>query len=268
MAELKDLTGRRFGRLIVLEHDHTDQRGKTYWRCLCDCGRETIILGYNLSNGHTTSCGCKHRTLAAEDLTGMRFGRLVVLGFDRPYRNVSKYWRCLCDCGRETSVLAGNLVTGLTTSCGCRRVEAIRESTTKHGMSNSSLYRIWYSMNRRCSDPDHIGYKNYGARGIAVCNEWDNFENFRDWALDNGYEDGLSIDRINNDDGYHPENCRWVDQITQQNNRRNNRYVTWNNITHTIAEWSRMFDVNDETLRRRVINGNMKDFEEYFKEEN
>lgn len=119
-------------------------------------------------------------------------------------------------------------------------------------------------MRQRCNNPSHNSYVRYGNRGIFVCDEWLSFENFRDWALNNGYEEDLSIDRIDVNDGYYPENCRWADSITQQNNRRNNHYVTWGGESHTIAEWARIFGITYNALYYKVLHDNMSDFEEYF----
>ena len=119
-------------------------------------------------------------------------------------------------------------------------------------------------MKQRCGNTHFKQYHRYGGRGVFLCDEWQEFENFRDWAFDSGYEPGLSIDRINNDDGYYPENCRWADRITQQNNRYNNRFITYADITHTLAEWSRLLNIDYDKLRRRVNRNDMRDFEEYF----
>lgn len=121
-------------------------------------------------------------------------------------------------------------------------------------------------MIRRCKNETNRKYPRYGGRGIKVCCEWYNFENFYNWAMCNGYESGLSLDRKNNDGDYCPENCRWVDNITQQNNKSDNHYITYGGITHSRADWSRLLNVNYQTLRARVARGDMRDFEEYFGE--
>lgn len=119
-------------------------------------------------------------------------------------------------------------------------------------------------MKQRCTNERSDTYHSYGGRGIHVCDEWLDFENFRDWAFDSGYEPGLTIDRINNNDGYYPGNCRWADRRTQANNRRTNRFVTYGGDTHTIAEWARLFEISYQKLLGRVNRGDMRDFEEYF----
>lgn len=264
----EDLTGRRFGRLCVIRYDHTNTHGVSYWNCLCDCGNTKIASRANLIRGDTTSCGCKRHEYKIEDLSGRRFGRLTALSYVYRSDIGHVYWRCRCDCGNEVTIRANSLLRGDTTSCGCYLREHNRELNTKHGMYGTSLYHVWTSMKQRCNNSKDHNYNNYGGRGIFVCNEWSEFENFRDWALSNGYEEGLTIDRINVDDGYYPENCRWVDWITQENNKRTNSYITWGGETHTIAEWARIFGVNYNSLVQRIRrDNNMRDFEEYFREE-
>lgn len=120
-------------------------------------------------------------------------------------------------------------------------------------------------MRARCNNPKSHAYKNYGGRGITVCNEWDeNFKSFYDWAMNNGYKPNLSIDRIDNDKGYCPDNCRWATRIEQSNNRRMCRHIIYNEVDHTIAEWSRILNVPYRNLRERINRGDMRDFERYF----
>ena len=129
-------------------------------------------------------------------------------------------------------------------------------------MTKTRLYCVWSGMVQRCTNPSADNYARYGGRGIKVCEEWSNdFCAFRDWAITNGYAEGLTIDRIDNEGNYDPSNCRWVNRTTQQNNTRRNHFFEYNGITHTVAEWSRILGVNRETLRHRIIRGNLKDFE-------
>lgn len=189
------------------------------------------------------------------DLTGRRFGRLVVLGIAG--RTTGKHkeilWACKCDCGNSASVNGQRLRNGETTSCGCYHRERVHEMSKTHGETKSRLYSIWKAMKRRCYGVNTKVYYRYGGRGITVCDEWRNdFVAFKTWALATGYQDGLTLDRIDNDKGYSPENCRWASYKEQANNTRRNHLVTCRGETHTIAEWAVMRGINDQTLRNRL----------------
>lgn len=152
------------------------------------------------------------------DLTGQRFGSLVAVSRADDVldsRGVRKgYWNCVCDCGNTTVVPASDLVRGHTKSCGHRRGEF-------HGLSKTPMYFVWKTMKQRCYNPNDKKYKDYGARGISICDEWlQSFGAFHDWAEQNGYQRGLSIDRINVDGNYEPSNCRWATDVEQANNKR------------------------------------------------
>lgn len=154
------------------------------------------------------------------DLTGKQYGRLRVVA-RAPTVNKRTKWVCVCDCGKELEVEAYNLKTGHTTSCGCAKKEIAAKLHTTHGMRHTRLYRILHDMKNRCYRKSYHAFNHYGGRGITVCDEWLNsFEAFRDWALANGYADNLTIDRIDNDKGYSPDNCRWVTMAEQNRNKR------------------------------------------------
>lgn len=161
-----------------------------------------------------------------------------------------------CSCGKRKEVLTTCIVNGVSKSCGCFKSEYMKNKMTRHGESKTKLHSVWISMNSRCTLNTTTYYKNYGGRGISVCEEWRNsFETFRDWSNKNGYGEHLSIDRINNDGNYEPTNCRWTDRTTQQNNNRYNRLVTINGKTHTMAQWARLYKLNYGTFKYRVNHG-------------
>lgn len=168
---------------------------------------------------------------ALKDLTGQRFGRLVVVERSGSDNQKRAMWKCCCDCGCIQVVGSGNLLRGLTQSCGCLKSEKLRKRSTVHGKRNNRLYCVWVNMKKRCSNPIAHNYHRYGGRGITVCDEWlHDFQAFYDWAIANGYDENApygqcTIDRIDNDRGYGPDNCRWVDTATQNRNKSNNRKV-------------------------------------------
>lgn len=151
------------------------------------------------------------------DLTGQRFGKLVVLHRVDRGNKAKVEWLCKCDCGNESIVRGSNLRNGHIRSCGC----LISETNRKHGQWDTRIYRIYYAMKQRAQNPNSPHYKYYGALGIKVCDEWDkSFEAFYNWAIQNGYSDDLSIDRIDPNGDYEPSNCRWADKVTQSFNRK------------------------------------------------
>lgn len=166
-------------------------------------------------------------------------------------------WLCRCDCGTERAVHAASLLSGKSISCGCWQRDFLALEKPKHGHNrrgNQSLtYKSWRNMLRRCNDPKHGSYHNYGGRGIKVCEEWRSFEVF---LSDMGERpEGKTLDRIDGNKGYSKENCRWMDMREQANNRANNHLLTHNGETHTIAEWARILGVADGTIRARVHRG-------------
>lgn len=190
----------------------------------------------------------------AIDLTGKRFGLWTVIERAKtsgPY----VMWRCKCDCGNEGVVRANSLKRGDSKSCGCllRKVNAIAQ--TKHGHYGTRIYRIWDCMKARCNNPNSKSYSRYGSRGISVCEEWKEFMPFYTWAMANGYDDKLTIDRIDNEKGYSPQNCRWVNMKTQQNNKASCHYVTYDGETLTLSLWAEKLNIPYDLLIHRISQG-------------
>lgn len=190
------------------------------------------------------------------DLTGQKFNRLTVIGF----KTINKYhqavWDCKCDCGQTTSVTGYFLTSGHTKSCGCLRREKssefVTEKFTKHGLHEHPLYTKWKLFRQRCNNPKTKDYKNYGGRGITVCEEWNDFYAFYKWAISHGWKDGLTIDRIDNNSGYSPENCRFVSAKEQVRNRRKTVYLVYDGVKKPLSVWCEELGLNMKTCYGRL----------------
>ena len=259
----KDLTGMRFGRLTVQRRAENNKWGQAQWICLCDCGNEAKVDAGNLTKGKTQSCGCLWKEKAgrkpAADLSGQRFGKLVAIERVNQKGERPK-WLCKCDCGNEKVVSSCGLLNGRTKSCGCLTSEKNIERSTTHGCTKSRLYRVWIGMKSRCENDKRECYKNYGGRGISVCEGWKDFSVFREWALSTGYDETAAhgvctLDRIDVNGDYCPENCRWVTMKTQCRNKRGNRFIEFNGDRKTVAEWSEITGMEYNTLLRRINAG-------------
>lgn len=155
------------------------------------------------------------------DLTGQKYGKLTVIKYCGSNKRGRALWLCQCDCGNTKVILGNSLLSKLTLSCGCYNKEHSKNIHTKHNLSYSKLYKVWGGMKTRCYNPKFMYYSNYGGRGITICDEWlNNFKTFYEWAINNGYKEGLTIDRINNDGIYEPSNCRWITRAEQNRNQR------------------------------------------------
>ena len=179
------------------------------------------------------------------DITGQRFGRWTVQGW------AGTKWRCLCDCGATNEVGGYQLREGLSLSCGCLR----KEQLTRHGharkRNRTPTYKTWYAMIQRCTNPKTKQFKDYGGRGIKVCDEWLSFDAFlRDMVE---CPAGNSLDRIDNDAGYSKENCRWTTRAEQQRNQRRTRWLTVDGVTKTLPEWARERGLYTSLVRNRIV---------------
>ena len=192
------------------------------------------------------------------DLIGRKFGLWTVL--DKAEDRIDKYgyhyrkWHCICDCDKKTErdVLESSLINNTSTSCGCKRLRKT------HGLSRTRIKRIYYDMHSRCENPNTPKYENHGGRGIKICDEWsgeNGLVNFYNWAMENGYNDKLTIDRINNDGDYEPSNCKWTDYTTQNKNKRDNVYITINGVSKVVEDWSRECGVSSSTIKKRLKEG-------------
>lgn len=186
------------------------------------------------------------------DLTGQRFGRLRVIGFAQKTKDRQFMWKCKCDCGNEVNVRGYSLRSGNTQSCGCLQRETNVKLRQTHGQGHTRLYNVWSGMKQRCLLSTSSCYQYYGGRGIKVCEEWQRFEPFYQWAMANGYADNLTIDRIDVNGNYEPSNCRWITLKEQALNTRRNHYITFKSETKTLKEWADALGINHATLLERL----------------
>lgn len=233
---LESYIGRRYGRLVVEGVQWLEGRGRNALVCRCDCGATRLAMPDKLECGKVRSCGC----LLRESLARRR-----AEAEERRKARAERYAQYLARIEEARAEKAR------------RREEAAREADERRRerMGNRRLYFVWQNMLRRCSSPTHPKYPLYGGRGIAVCEAWRDFHAFLEWARSSGYADGLSIDRVDTDGGYSPQNCRWANSITQNNNKRTNRRLRIEGEVATMGEWARRFGVRYETMRGRVKRG-------------
>lgn len=243
------MIGRRYGKLTVEAEAsrHVYPNGKTAKRylCVCDCGNKKVINSTSLYSGGAKTCGCRN----AVKMIGARFGKLTVAGEADPYINPKagtkiRSWKCTCDCGVSVVVRGDCLRNGNTNSCGCEKWP------TKHGQCKSKTYETWMNMQRRCRNGK---LKNYGARGVQVCERWQTFENF---LADMGERpDGCSIDRIDSRKGYSPANCRWATRVQQNRNTSRNRFIEHQGRRMCMSEAAALAGMPRNRLKWRLDNG-------------
>ncbi len=253
----KYLIGKKFNKLMVIDFSH-NSKGDNYWRCLCECGNETIVKSAKLNNSHKKSCGCLSGKIIgnSNSLEGKRFGRWVVIKFSHKYKMCGDfYWECKCDCGKIGLVSGTVLRKGKSKSCGCRTREVNKECQTIHGKSKTPEYSCWRSMIARCYNEVADSYPDYGGRGITVCDRWLGDSGFINFLQDMGERPkGKTLDRINSNKNYEPSNCRWSDKFIQANNRSNNINITYNGKTQSLKQWSRELNLPYKTIYNKFIN--------------
>lgn len=253
----RDLTGRVFGKLTVIETTEFRSGQSIVWHCRCECGTHTMVASNNLtSRDPTRSCGCG-RPSTAVDLTGQVFGRLTAVEpTDRRIRR-QVVWRCRCECGVEVLAHSSSLVSHHIQSCGCLRRDVSTVRMTTHGATIGKVmtheYKVWRSLRYRCKNPESPMAPRYVGRGITVCRRWDTFANF---IADMGpCPTGMTIERIDNDGHYEPGNCKWATYAEQSRNRCNTRNVTLNGVTMCLTDWAVKAGIPINTVRSRLREG-------------
>lgn len=197
-----------------------------------------------------------------KNLENEKFGRLTVVELSKS-KNGKAYWLCKCDCGNTRVINGYKLRSGETKSCGCLRKETTSKMRKTHGITKKSLHNAWINMKTRCNNPKYNEYERYGGRGISYCKEWESFDNFMYWAIQNGYQElkdkngrtQLTLDRIDNNGNYCPENCRWVTALEQSRNKSNNKRYEYKGKMYCLSQLAEISFVNVDTLRRRIKNG-------------
>lgn len=260
MGKYNDLTGKRFDRLTVIGREPSDKGVR--WRCVCDCGNEIVTNTNVLVSGEKRSCGClikEWRESKHKDIIGNRYGMLTVLEYDKSIDRRLMF-KCKCDCGKVISVRKDSLENGHSQSCGCVRESWMHSGklNRKHGKYEERIYWVWAKIKRRCYNKRCREYENYGGRGIKMCEEWLDPEKFIQWAYASGYNKDApkgvcTLDRIDVNGNYEPSNCRWITNLEQQNNRRDNQIFTHNGESHTIAEWARILGIKYSTLNAGLM---------------
>lgn len=241
--------GDRFGQLLAIRPTRSES-GKTWWLFLCECGEKAEKRLDQVAGGGTKTCGtCRRHTLKA----GEKFSRLTAVSFHHRDGKIY-FWTFKCDCGNETTTKASSVVRGKTRSCGCLQKETIANVGHKnatHGYGRTSEYGIWFNMVQRCHNPKHIGYENWGGRGIGVCERWMDPAAF---IADMGLRptNRHTIERVNNELGYSPENCVWATYHAQHRNKRTNINVEYNGQTMCLKDAAKAAGLNYSTVCKRI----------------
>lgn len=254
IEELKSRIGMTFGDYEIVSLENTDDKPKYTLRCKV-CGAEKIVAANNFSQVKRFDCRKHYMKYLPpikydESYIGRKKNFLTVIGITR-LPNRKRAFICECDCGNTTTIEPTMWEKEIVKSCGCFRESMLLEHTEEL----DRLRRIYSGMIQRCYNRNNYTFEHYGGRGITVCDEWMGeygFKNFYEWSLENGYEPTLTIDRIDVNGNYEPNNCRWADAKTQANNKRNNINITYNGKSQTLAQWSKELEINFYTLYARI----------------
>lgn len=200
-----------------------------------------------------------------EDLIGKTFNRLTVLEFAGRDKHKSRIWNCACECGGTATASTNSLKRGNTKSCGCLQKEKAAKSGKKfltvHGLSKhpngkkTRLFRIWTGIKTRCLNPNDHAFPRYGGRGILLCKEWMDFAVFHEWAINNGYKDNLTIERVDLNGNYEAANCKWITKGDQANNRKSSRFISFENNQYTLSQLARKHSISVPLLHARLSRG-------------
>lgn len=192
---------------------------------------------------------------------GDKFGRLTALRCAGRNKWHDQLWECECECGKVKTVAAGKLKSGHTRSCGCLALDMRAKQLETHGITTGGkprTFTIWSGMKARCLNPKSVSYPNYGGRGVGICAEWLEFKAFHEWAVSNGYADGLQLDRIDNDGNYCPDNCRWVTRSENQRNTRRTHLITLDGRTQCAAAWIKELGISKTTFYTALHEGKLE----------
>lgn len=253
MGKFKNLVGEKFGRLLIVEFFKMGNQG-SIWKCQCDCGKIVYRSIGALASGNTTSCGCyrleRVRDSLLMDITGMKFGEWTVIepDFSQKGQGHTK-WRCKCSCGTIAVISGKSIRTGASKRC---RTCAGKRAQKKRSAFEKALRRVLGGMKSRCRCISGRAYERYGGRGITVCDEWHSFEKFYEWAISAGYLPGMTIERIDNNKGYSPENCKWATYAEQNKNKRSNKKITINGETKILNDWLLQYNRPRATYKTRI----------------
>lgn len=246
----KDMEGRRFGRLTVIKSVGYIKSHECFL-CKCDCGNETTVNYHKLISGHTKSCGSNLHKIKV-DLSGKRFGRLVLI---RPLSingSNGAIWECKCDCGNVVNISGHNIMATGIKSCGC-----LKRERSDNKVFDTRLHSIWNNMKDRCKNHNNPNYKHYGGRGISICDEWKDFRTFKDWAESHGYTDELTIERIDVNGNYCPQNCRWATVKEQAQNKRNTLLYLYKGKVVTLSELAEITNQTYDNLHYHYQNNTL-----------
>ena len=260
MPAFRDRTGEIINNWKIIEFTYFDKHGASHWVCECMCENHTRAIKTISQAKQRNQCRICASKEKMNDLFGQTFGRWTAIGHSYS-RDGYIFTPCQCSCEKHTQrdVRNDRLKNEESTSCGCY---ALEKKTTAFGESRTRLYHIWDGMIRRCYDENNPRYQNYGARGVKVCDDWldhSGYLQFKEWAIQNGYNENLTIERINVNGNYEPTNCCWITMDEQAKNKTNTVYYQNGDNKITVVELSKKQNMKYETVKRRVLNGVSED---------